>query len=661
LENRFQPGSLLSAGTAFGAAVLGISILDPDAGSLASGRAVTDDTSVVNHRPARLDAVVTLVPDNSLSALAFSNSPAPSDQTETPVSPESATSPATSRPLTDDSLALQVAAGRTPAEPLVAMPARGNVADLYTSSTTSALPPAAQAGQPATSGLASPLQQLGNPAPLHHAPNAVAIPESAISSATGTLVQNGAHFQSANLRETLISSVPPGGAGAGNVATLTWSTFLGGAGEDGLSATALDSAGNIYVSGYSDTTGTGKVDGFVAKLTPDGGTVLWSVALNGGIGRDEAHGIAVKGNNVYVVGSFSNGGPANCPTDGFIAQLDASNGNLLNSVAITNGNLQGVTVDNTADMNVYVAGWVCVPRPPATPTGKDILIAKLDMNLNQPSPAFYTSAFHFQLPGPPPIDVDTGANKYCCIAVDDQGNAYVSGTFRPQGDPMMDSQALYLRVNAAGTMTDWAFRFTNVNVMTGAANPGPNGGGTGVAVSGGFVYVTGNNNDTANAGNPLNQDLILAKLPLTGPPLTYGVLWYVDNRLPPTFNRVGDWQANCIKVLPNGSTIVTGAAFDPAAPLVPPISRPTFGVDVTVTHFTPDGMSTTQNPDGDPENIFGGANADIGCGMALDANNNPIVVGVTKSSDFPTAGAAPVQPTYGGDPSDGFVAKLANV
>src|SRR5262245_48961208 len=60
-------------------------------------------------------------------------------------------------------------------------------------------------------------------------------------------------------------------------ATLAWNTFLGGSGTDYTSGIALDSSGNVYVSGGSTATWgrplrayTGGWDTFVAKLNTKG-------------------------------------------------------------------------------------------------------------------------------------------------------------------------------------------------------------------------------------------------------------------------------------------------------------------------------------------------------------------------------------------------------
>lgn len=100
--------------------------------------------------------------------------------------------------------------------------------------------------------------------------------------------------------------------------SVEYGTYLGGSGLDGSYGRniALDGAGSVYVTGYTQSTdfpalfplqaayGGGSYDAFVTKLDPDG-ALSWSTFL-GGPGEDHGRGIAVDTwRSVYVEGLYS--------------------------------------------------------------------------------------------------------------------------------------------------------------------------------------------------------------------------------------------------------------------------------------------------------------------------------------------------------------------
>jgi len=93
---------------------------------------------------------------------------------------------------------------------------------------------------------------------------------------------------------------------------LGWSTYLGGSGQDVPRAMALDSAGNVYVVGQTGSANFPKAnplqsyllatDAFVTELDAGGATLLFSTLL-GGSGQEIARAVAVdSAGNVYVTG-----------------------------------------------------------------------------------------------------------------------------------------------------------------------------------------------------------------------------------------------------------------------------------------------------------------------------------------------------------------------
>jgi hypothetical protein len=165
---------------------------------------------------------------------------------------------------------------------------------------------------------------------------------------------------------------------------LVYSTYLDGSDLDGGVAIAVDSAGSAYVTGTTwsadfptahplqvscDNCSRTNGDGFVAKLSPAGSTLVYSTYL-GGSSEDSGHGIAVDAaDSAYVTGitastDFPTVNPlqaanktANGDGTAFVAKLNAAGSALVYSTYLggsyfDQGN--GIAVDDAG--NAYVAG-----------------------------------------------------------------------------------------------------------------------------------------------------------------------------------------------------------------------------------------------------------------------------------------------------------------
>lgn len=167
--------------------------------------------------------------------------------------------------------------------------------------------------------------------------------------------------------------------------TLLYSTLLGGSDRDRAHAIAVDGAGNVLVTGYTnfssyyppttpfpttpgafDTTYNGALDAFVSKLSADGSTLLYSTFL-GGSSSDQAWGIAVDGDdNAYVAGTAFRGYPISFPTtpgafdtnnfnkEAFVSKLSADGSTLLYSTFLGGVSALAIAVDRRG--NAVVTG-----------------------------------------------------------------------------------------------------------------------------------------------------------------------------------------------------------------------------------------------------------------------------------------------------------------
>ncbi len=171
---------------------------------------------------------------------------------------------------------------------------------------------------------------------------------------------------------------------------LEFSTFLGGAGDDGAQAVAVDASGNVYVASWTnsgnypvagpayDPAINGNYDVAVTKIKPNGKTLVYSTFI-GGAGFDFASDIVVKGGNAIVVGDTDSadfpvtGGAvqgANAGgADGFVLELNASGSALVASTYVGGSGydtLRSVALD-PATNRVAVTGWTNSPNYPTTP------------------------------------------------------------------------------------------------------------------------------------------------------------------------------------------------------------------------------------------------------------------------------------------------------
>jgi hypothetical protein len=164
---------------------------------------------------------------------------------------------------------------------------------------------------------------------------------------------------------------------AGNA--LVYSTYLGGSASDQGESVAVDSGGNAYITGTTDSTnfptanalqpangGVGITqDAFVTKLNASGSALIYSTYL-GGSGGEVGHGIAVdSAGNAYVTGgsgsntSFPTANAIQCVRAGgadvFVTKINAA-GNALAYSTYLGGSGDGTTIEIGRAIAVDSAG-----------------------------------------------------------------------------------------------------------------------------------------------------------------------------------------------------------------------------------------------------------------------------------------------------------------
>jgi hypothetical protein len=442
---------------------------------------------------------------------------------------------------------------------------------------------------------------------------------------------------------------------------LSYSTYLGGSGDDFGYGIAVDSAGNAYITGQTVSTNfptanpvqpanAGGIDAFVAALDPTGSTLLYSTYL-GGSGEDVGYGIGVdSAGNAYVTGWTKS---TNFPTanpfqpaygggfyDAFVTALDHTGSVLLYSTYLGGNDVDvgfGIAVDSAG--NAYVTGYTgsnnFPTANPLQPTngGIDAFVTKLDATGSMLLYSTYLGG----------SDGDYGYG----IALDGAGSAYVTGvtlsTNFPTANPVQPANggsqdAFVAEINPTGATLLFS------TYLGGSGDDG----GYGIAVSAGKAYVTGwtdsTNFPTANPLQPTYgggvYDAFVTALDPTRSTLLYST--YLGGN---AYDRGGG-----IGVDSAGNAYVVGDTTSTNFPVANPL-QPTFGglTDAFVAELDSTGSTLLYS------SYLGGAFVDLGYGIAIDSAGNAYVTGRTLSHDFPTAN--PLQPTNAGG-ADTFVAKL---
>ncbi len=447
---------------------------------------------------------------------------------------------------------------------------------------------------------------------------------------------------------------------------LSYSTYLGGSGDDVGNGIAVDSAGSAYVTGTTtsakfpiagalQSTSSGNEDAFVAKLNPAGSALSYSTYL-GGSNLDRAFGVAVdSAGSAYVTG-FA--GSTDFPTagalqstnphgnDAFVAKLNPAGSALSYSTYLGGSSLDwgyGVAVDSAG--SAYVTGSTRSANFPTAGALQRTSGGDADAFVAKLNPAGSALTYSTYLGG---STLDEGRG----VAVDSAGSAYVTGT---TGSTNFPTAGALQRANGGGSGDAFVAKLNPAgSALTYSTYLGGStlDWGRGVAVdSAGSAYVTGSTDSDdfptaralqrTNGGG--NDDAFVAKLNPAGSALPYSTYLGGSN---------GD-TGRGIAVDSAGSAYVTGRTGSPNFPTAGAPQRKNGGGsgDAFVAKLNPAGSALPYST------YLGGSNIDAGNAIAVDTAGSAYVTGLTTSANFPTADA--LQPTNGGGGNyDAFVAKL---
>jgi VCBS repeat-containing protein len=465
---------------------------------------------------------------------------------------------------------------------------------------------------------------------------------------------------------------------------LEYGTYLGGTGNDSVRAIAIDTSGDVYVAGrtnspdFPTTAGPfGPVSGtdvFVSKLSADGTTLLYSTYV-GGSGLDSVGDMALDtAGNVYVGGlTGSNNFPVTVGAqdmtfggteEGYVFKLNSA-GTILDYATYigqdaSNDAVNGIAIDATG--RAYLTGqvgnnvgFVTTAGAYQTGFGGGATDAFFSILSSDGSAFEYSTYFG----GSTAAVRDAGSD----IAIDGSGRGVIVG--------YSESNDLPTAGNAHQTTNDGG-----KDVFVAVINPagGGNGdliyssylGGSGNEVGlgvnlhpSGIIHITGDTTSTEttfdlSAGAFQNtygggtRDAFYATID-TGAPTTLAYSTFIGGS--------GNDSAEAVVVEASGIAFLTGLTESADFPTSGDAYDASLGGtrDAFLVGITPSGGGAA---DLRYATYLGGATGnERGFDVTLDSNGNILVAGETESSDFDTTAGAYDESLAG--TGDGFLAKFS--
>jgi hypothetical protein len=468
---------------------------------------------------------------------------------------------------------------------------------------------------------------------------------------------NQAAFQVANYDHNRPLIVDP---------VLSYATYVGRSVNDKVNAIAVGSDGSSYVAGVTPAgaaSASGHDEAFVAHISSDGKTLL-SMTYLAGAGATDARGITVDPTGlIYVTGKTKAkdfpvlyaiqprcGGE--CSGNAWIARLNPDGSPNFATYLGGSGEDAANAIALDSAGNVYVAGSAASTNFPVigaaqygTGGSGDAFVAKLAGDGTRVLYATYLGG--------------GGKEEAYGIAVDAKFSAYVTGLTQSIDFPTRNPHQAQCKLNPSGQCAGEAFvtkLSADGSAWVWSTYLGGSGGDSGAGIAldtAGAAYVAGTTASddfpTVSAfqakGAGMN-DAFVSKFTADGTKLLYST--YLGGSR--------DDRATSIAVDRQGRVYVGGHTISTDFPTKEPVQAACHAD--TKSACTQDAFLSVLDAAGTGLNFssyLGGAGADEGRGLALDAAGTAYLGGATTSNDFPLAaprrgksGAARNLPAGGG-------------
>ncbi len=266
-------------------------------------------------------------------------------------------------------------------------------------------------------------------------------------------------------RDVFVAKINPEGN------SLIYSTYLGGNNNDYGYNIAFDSSGSAYLTGttYSSNFPTknpiynysGYYDIFITKIDPEGNSLVYSTYF-GGSNNDYGYGLAVDSSgNVYITGTtYSSDFPAKNPIkeraglwDSFLVKINQEGNVVLSTYLGGSDNDYGTGIAVDSLENVYLTGYTSSPDFPTQSPIQKSISGNYDLFITKIS-TLENSIVYSTFLGGGNIDYSRG------IAIDSKGNVYITGeTYSsdfPTQNPLQSSNGGYwdvfiVKINSEGS------------------------------------------------------------------------------------------------------------------------------------------------------------------------------------------------------------------